>query len=224
MAYALLYTGMPSESIRKAINAPLVEVIKHALEGLEKFSRPKGAYGINYGYLLNQAIRQYALPATNIHVTLNAKALWDKLFKSSSQPIPDIRITSYHDTIYPVNDVLRIETYKGNSIKTKYFVDVYKGKAIPFNKLFIDEHTTTVADIIDALRLAYNNSPSKPLSSAKIVEILDKIHITKMLKSENAQISNSRSRINPSDILNMKSQCIFNKIVSGTPGYPTKFI
>ena len=102
----IAYIGIPSDDIRKVVNAPLVEMIKQALIGRVNCQRPKKSQGVGYNYILNQSIRQYVVPEENIHVTVDAQALWDKLFLNSPEPKPDIRVYAYQDRIYPTNDVL----------------------------------------------------------------------------------------------------------------------
>ena len=213
MTSPIVYVGIPSDDIRQAINMPLVEMIKHALIGRVNCQRPKKSQGVGYNYILNQSVRQYVVPEENIHVTVDAQALWDKLFLNSPEPKPDIRVYAYQDKMYPTNDVIDIETYDGNSKNKPIKRNVVKGKPIEFNKYFIEEHTTPIADMVKTLLHALETSNQNKLSSSEIVDILDKMHVTKMLKVENSKILLNNGRIEPNDIITMTSQEIFNKII-----------
>lgn len=220
----IAYIGIPSDDIRKVVNAPLVEMIKQALIGRVNCQRPKKSQGVGYNYILNQSVRQYVVPEENIHVTVAAQELWNMLFLNSPEPKPDIRVYAYQDRIYPSNDVLAVDTYNGNAKNKRIKRNVVKGEPIEFNKLFIEEHTTPIADMAKALLYRLEASPKKELSSSEIVEILDKMHVTKMLKDENIKISLSKGRIATKDIITMTSQDVFNKICQSTIGYPHDYV
>lgn len=224
MTSPIVYVGIPSDDIRQAINMPLVEMIKQALIGRVNCQRPKQSQGVGYNYILNQSVRQYVVPEENIHVTVDAQALWDKLFLNSPEPKPDIRVYAYQDRIYPTNDVLAVDTYNGNAKNKRIKRNVVKGEPIEFNKLFIEEHTTPIADMAKALLYRLEASPKKELSSSEIVDILDKMHVTKMLKVENSKILLNNGRIEPNDIITMTSQEIFNKIIQSSIGYPQDYV
>ena len=74
--------------------------------------------------------------------------------------------------------------------------------------MFIEEHTTPVSDVIKALKAAYSSTPT----DQTIVDVLDKMHITKMLKIENKGILLSSKRICPNDYNKLDARDIINKI------------
>jgi hypothetical protein len=67
------YKGLPDKQMRAAVNSPIVNMIKSALDALNNdYQRPKDSYGVDYKYLLNQSIRQYVVPESNLYVTVEA--------------------------------------------------------------------------------------------------------------------------------------------------------
>jgi hypothetical protein len=98
-------------------------------------------------------------------------------------------------------------TCKGPS-KVRKPVDIVAYKKIPFNLLFIEEHTTPVSDVIKALKDAYRSDPKEQT----IVDVLDKMHITKMRKTENIEIKLSSNRITPADYNSHDAKEVFDKI------------
>lgn len=219
-----LYTGIPSEPIRQRINGPLVQIIIYAMEGEMAYKKSNDSQGVGYGYILNQAVRQYVVPKRNIHVTHKARQLWGQIFLNCPNQIPDIRVYSHRELICPTNDVLDVKTYKGNAKTIKIKLDIFKGKRIEFNKIFIEEHTTPISDMVKALYETLKKSPRNRLTSAEVIKVLDKMHITKMLKEEEALVKCARGRVNPSDIITKPSQVLFNDIVASTKGYPQNYI
>lgn len=198
-----LYQGLPVPQQRRAVNKPLVEIIRSALSAINNgYQRAKNSCGIDYRYLLNQSIRQYVIPSANLHVTIAADNLWQTLGISTS-----ILLYRYRDAILPKQTLLSVQTCKGSSKKIVP-VDVFANKSIPFNLLFIEEHTTPVSDVIKALETAYGSNPT----DQTIEEVLDKMHITKMLKIENKDIKLGSGRINPNDYNKLDAINLFHKI------------
>lgn len=202
--------------MRKKYNTPLVEMIKLALENLAKNTNNNNVNTISYNYLLGQCIRQYILPGKNIHVTIDASTLWDNIVKGVSS-LPNIRDYVYQDRVVSNNSISNVETYKGTS-KSKVYINLNKGDKFKYNDIFIDEHTVPVSDIVKALKLLPNPTCSD------IADILDKMHIVKMRRSENAKITRQSARIAPQDIINKSSQDIFDQIVNSNINYPNKFV
>ena len=207
-----------NEEQRIAINKPLVKMIKFALCGFINYPKGKDCNSVSYSYLLNQCIRQYVLPQANIHISIGASRLWSELFAGSLEQSAMLLYT-YQDKIRPFNSVSQVETYSGTN-KTIIKVDVKGGEKIPFNSIFIDEHTTPVADVVKAL-IQKKSPVSDLINEDEIVELLDKIHITKMCKYENAKIKLNNQRIAPMDYLQLGVSDIFDKITQDERvGYP----
>lgn len=184
------------ESNRHNMNAPLVQMIKYALTGVDMdCERKRGRDGVGYGYLLNQSVRQYIIPKSNIHVTKKAAQLWLQLGMSMDEMDEEyILYHEYRDVFEPKKSLSAVDTYKGAK-KEKVAVPVETGVCRPFNTLFIDEHTTPVADVIEALKSKCGSSPCED----DIVKVLEKMHITKMRRIENINIKPSFGRIKPEE-------------------------
>ena len=59
------------------------------------------------------------------------------------------------------------------------------------------------------------------LGSEDVVKVLDKMHITQMLKREDKGIKNAKHRISADDVLAKKSEEIFGNIINDENiGYP----
>ena len=198
-----LHQGLPISQLRMAVNKSLVEIIRSALSAINNgYQRTKNSYGVDYKYLLNQSIRQYVIPTSNLHMTVAADKLWQALGISES-----ILLYRYQDAILPKQTLLSVQTCKGPSKRIE-LVDVFANQSIPFNLLFIEEHTTPVSDVIKALKAAYSANPT----DQTIVDVLDKMHITKMLKIENKGILLSSKRICPNDYNKLDAIDIFHRI------------
>lgn len=200
------------EKQRYERNEPLVKMIAWALDGVENCQKTKGCYGSNYKYLLNQCIRQYLVPDENIHISQEAKQVWVKMgFK-----FEDIYLHTYQDPINPIHNI-QVKTYKGTKKKIKR-TNLVCGKKIAFNSVFIEEHTTPVKDVTEALMFACKVSNCD--KESVIIKLLDKMHITKMLKCENNKITKNTNRINPDDYIKWSSELIFDKIANAGINYP----
>lgn len=205
------YVGLPNNLQRKQINRPLVKIIEYALTSL-LLQRPKHSYGVSYRYLLNQCIRQYLVPDSNIHISVGAKRVWQNMGLN----LGDIYKYTYQDVIVPQNGI-QVCTYLGTK-KTPLTKNIVARQPIAYNSVFIDEHTTPVKDVTEALKLACGNNPQQ----STIIDILDKMHITKMLKCENANIAKNTNRISAGNYISKSSSQIFNDIISDPSiGYPT---
>ena len=207
------YIGMPTDNQRRDINEAVVEIIKYALYGKKKYPKPKDTYSPSFNYLLNQSIRQYIIPEQNIHVTENANVFWNKLFADSNGNVPDIRVYAYQDTNIAQSNVANENMYSGRNNQPTN-TNVVIGQKVKFNSFFIQEHTTPVADMIAALEALQARKGELLLGSEDVVKVLDKMHITQMLKSEDKAIKNAKHRISADNILAKKSEDIFDDIIN----------
>ena len=201
---SISYVGLPNNTLRMSINEPLVEMIMYALQSIDHLQRPKHSYGVSYRYLLNQCIRQYLVPDQNIHISVAATQVWQNMGLN----LNDIYRYTYQDVIVPQNGI-QVCTYLGTK-KTPLTKNIVARQPIAYNSVFIDEHTTPVKDITEALKQAYSVNPC----ASTIIDILDKMHITKMLKYENANIKKTTNRISISNYISNSSAQIFNDIIS----------
>ena len=214
------YIGMPTDNQRRDINEAVVEIIKYALYGKKKYPKPKDTYSPSFNYLLNQSIRQYIIPEQNIHVTEAANDLWNQLFTDSNGNVPDIRVYAYQDTNIAQSDMANLAMYSGRNNQSTN-TNVVIGQKVKFNSFFIQEHTTPVADMIAALEALQAQKGELLLDSKDVVAVLDKMHITQMLKREDKGIKNAKHRINVPDVLTKNAEEIFDDIIRNEGiGYP----
>ena len=207
------YIGMPTDNQRRDINEAVVEIIKYALYGKKKYPKPKDTYSPSFNYLLNQSIRQYIIPEQNIHVTEAANDLWNQLFTDSNGNVPDIRVYAYQDTNIAQSDMANLAMYSGRNNQSTN-TNVVIGQKVKFNSFFIQEHTTPVADMIAALEALQAQKGELLLDSKDVVAVLDKMHITQMLKREDKGIKNAKHRISADDVLTKNAEEIFGNIIS----------
>ena len=214
------YIGMPTDNQRRDINEAVVEIIKYALYGKKKYPKPKDTYSPSFNYLLNQSIRQYIIPEQNIHVTKAANDFWNKLFTDSNGNVPDIRVYAYQDTNIAQSDMANLAMYSGRNNQSTN-TNVVIGQKVKFNSFFIQEHTTPVADMIAALEALQTQKGELLLGSEDVVKVLDKMHITQMLKREDKGIKNAKHRISADDVLTKNAEEIFDDIIRNEGiGYP----
>ena len=117
----------------------------------------------DYEYLLGQTIRQYEPAENHQHVSVRA---WNKWQKQASGD-EDIRQFQYTWTYKDTNN-----------------------KSIQFNKEFIQEHTTPVADIKEELKKINKND----INYQSIKKILEQMHISRILKNEDKAIQKNSGR------------------------------
>lgn len=134
-------------------------------------------------YLLNQTIRQYQFPQSHYYVSEKAKKLWDTISSDS------IFNYTYRDTVTKdVEGEVVIEKFRGGEGKPYATSKIKRGDSFIFKDVFTDEHIVTVSNIIDELL-------SLPEYSYESIEnVLNKIYICKMLKSEDRSIQSKKNR------------------------------
>lgn len=156
--------GRPlKETERKKRNKPIIKAIELFLNALDSFGNKKPH---DYEYLLGQTIRQYEPAENHQHVSIGA---WD-CWQNQADNNEDIRQFQY--TL----------TYKKKQ----------NGKqSEKFNKYFIQEHTTPVADIKEELKKLINKNS---INHRSIKKILEKMHISRILKTEDKKIKKNYDR------------------------------
>ena len=151
--------GRPlEETERKKRNKPIIKAIQFFLKALNKRENKTPH---DYEYLLGQTIRQYEPAENHQHVSIGAWEYW-KIQASDNE---DIRQFQYDWTYEDTNN-----------------------KSIEFNKEFIQEHTTPVADIKEKLKKLINKN------SRSIKKILEQMHISRILKTEDKAIKKNSGR------------------------------
>ena len=135
-------------------------------------------------YLLGQIIRQVGVPDDRKHLSEKALEKWKKLGLEEN----DIWNYNYQDKI-TVDTPVCIESFKGSE-KESTTVEINGKGDFAFNDVFHDEHIVPIHDILKEL---LDLSKDK-LTKDKIAEYLDKIHICRILKSEDKAIHPSYNR------------------------------
>ncbi len=136
-------------------------------------------------YLLNQVIRQYAVARDHIFVSEKAMECWAKIRSD------DITRYTYRDRIVKNTDAyVTVDKYKGGE-KRPYKCDceLKYGDQFTYNDVFTDEHVVTVSNIIAEL----SSLPVCDYDAVKKV-LDDRLYICKMLKSEDREIENRKTR------------------------------
>jgi hypothetical protein len=169
-------------------------------------SRKSGT--INFSYLLGQSIRQWLIPSENWHISEAAMIVW-KLIAVDDEIIDERGYKESFECKSEAKDII-IPRFLGTAkdfAKIDFDFKPCAKKSRVFNDLFIAEHTTPVAGIKDALEECYRDfyqkrrdssipDEKKPKSLRKeIRKILDKIHITQMLKIEDRRINECSARV-----------------------------
>ena len=129
-------------------------------------------------YLLGQILRQIDVPDERKHLSVGAIEKWKELGFDEK----DIWKYNYQAWVSCNTSVTVIE-YKGAS-KNGVEVSVAKNGGFTFREVFHDEHIVPINDILEELF----KIPKEQLSHDIISEYLDKIHICRMLKSEDRNI------------------------------------
>ncbi len=133
-------------------------------------------------YLLGQILRQYEI--NNDHFFISVAA--DKLWKEITNGKEDIK--DYHYTMkVPVHKECKLNLYKGAAKepfeKEKAFAPT---NTFQYRQVFHDEHVIPIEDVIQHLIAL------KELSYKNVQNILNKIYMCRMLKSENSGLSHKR--------------------------------
>lgn len=197
----------------KDSNELLLDVIIAALKGyvetngkgLDNDSEEARKSGtINFSYLLGQSIRQWQIPEENWHTSVAAMDVWRLLNKGYIGRIIKIKkddnwiICGYKEKL-PEPTSIKIPRFIGTTKDfSKITVDDVGSnntKQYVFNDIFIAEHATPVSDIKDALEICYRELGDVDTLRESVRTILNKIHITQILKIEDRRINNCNSRI-----------------------------
>lgn len=196
-----------TEEERRIANEPLVNMIVEALRALRRGKSENGK--IDYKYLLGQSVRQYIVPEKNWHLSKGAKTQWEKMTDKD-----DIVDFSYHEMISITEDG-EIESFQGTKQTESKLIKYKKGEKYAFITFFIVEHTIPVSDFLDVLL-------KMPIEKSTIEEVLDKIHLTRLLKKEDRSIKRERTRIKEYNkrypysklsVLETDSETLFQKVV-----------
>lgn len=202
-------TNSSSTKPLNGMNDLLIDIIIATLKGKKNYgaySASANANPVGFSYLLGQAIRQYIIPSENWHVTEAAACAWFAItgnqYNASNGGIDKY---FYKETFVPAKTAnMQVPTFKGTN-KTDLISVKINSTPMCFNAIFIAEHTTPISDIIKILEEYYdtytknkNNISLQQLQNDMhndVKNILDKIHITRMLKIEDRRITKCSGRI-----------------------------
>lgn len=129
-------------------------------------------------YILNQLLRQIKIPDKNWYISYKASILWKKITTD------DIENYKYQSKVTMTNsERLEVITFKGNS-NNKIPKPLEKGGSFAYREVFHDEHIIPINVIIKEL-----DKLTSPTYES-VVDIISKIHICRILKSEDRDIHN----------------------------------
>ena len=177
-------------------------------------------------YLLNQTLRRYYQGEDKILISEKAKNLWNQLFdenqivekkKGKEKVQKIIRNFSYNDKItVDKKPNVKIDRFSGNK-KTleKDGLEIEENQKIQYNDIFHDEHIIPLEMIINELKEIENPEINEE-TYKKLKEILDKIYICKMLKSEDRDLMDSRKR-NSTNVVEVVEINYWTRTNSGVP-------
>jgi hypothetical protein len=129
-------------------------------------------------YLLGQILRQIDVPDERKHVSVGATEKWKELGFDEK----DIWKYNYQDAV-SCNTSATVVKYKGAS-KNGEEVSATENGGFTFREVFHDEHIVPINDVLEELF----KIPKEKLTLEMISEYLDKIHVCRILKSEDRKI------------------------------------
>ena len=137
-------------------------------------------------YLLGQILRQIDVPKERKHLSRGAMEKWNALGLDDK----NIWEYNYQDWVEcNISGEIVIEEYIGSSSKSKER-KLTGNCGFKFRDVFHDEHIVPINDILEELF----KIPKEQLTYEKISEYLDKIHICRILKSEDRNIQPKYNR------------------------------
>lgn len=147
----------------------------------------------NPKYILGQILRHYYLPWSHYYVSQKAKDLWESITTQNW------RNCWYKNLVKcdKANDK-QIVKYKGASNEPYFTGPIKVGERFCYRDVFHDEHMVTISDIIkDLLKLDYDK-----IDVRNVTNILDKMYVCRMLKSEDRLLWPKRHRsINVEEVI-----------------------
>lgn len=191
----------------QSINSLIVDIIISCLKG-SLIDQSTLQVKVDYSYLLAQTVRQYHIAPSNWHISEKAEKLWSSI---TTSPIYSY---SYKEKLVcdKLNQSISISTYKGSTRRTGHELELVPSGKYEYNDIMVVEHLTPVSDVIKALHIIFNQYKNNPLLKQRITEILDKIHVARILRVEDRRITKSRKRISPEDIINKSSSDCYNQL------------
>lgn len=129
-------------------------------------------------YLLGQVLRQYRIDDNHIFVSVQAKALWDKVTDGQEE------MYKYNYTMgVPVHCECLLDLYKGASKTPFASVNFKEGDKFQYRQVFHDEHIIPIEMIIKHL------TELDDLNYENVQGVLNNIYMCRILKSENIKLN-----------------------------------
>lgn len=194
-------------SVRSEINSVIVDSVISFLKGCE-ITQSTLKVKSSIPYLLGQTVRQYQVAPENWHISKAAQDLWSSM---TSADIADFGYTEQFVADRLVEPT-SVYTFKGGERKLGFDLQLDPKGTYVFNRIFVVEHVTPAADIIKALHEIYREYKDSPLLREKVVEVLDKIHLARILRSEDRSIGKCSGRLKSSDVIFKSSQECFDQV------------
>ena len=138
----------------------------------------------NADYLFNQILRQIDVPPERYLVSEAAQELWDKI---TDEPISKYY---YREKVVATREGAEIYEFKGSSKKSEASRILKIGDSFIFNDVFHLEHTIPIKIIIDEL----TSLNDEKLDYEHVDDILSKMYICRILKSEDRNINQKYNR------------------------------
>lgn len=137
-------------------------------------------------YLLGQTIRQYDVPTSNCHISKAALKLWNELTSD------DINKFLYREPVKCdiLTDEKILPKYIGSHAEPdeKEKITLHHNDTFYFRDVFHVDHVIPVSMIFDEL------INLDVITEESIQNILDKIHLCRILKSEDRRLGRTRGR------------------------------
>lgn len=179
----------PCEERRIELNKKLVDTIILLAQAVNDEDKKEKCLRPKYDYLLGQAIRDYLIPEANWHVSEKAAKTWKALTNV------DLKFENFQEARkFKKSNDEGIQRERETLIGIDILDKLKNNTKFKFNDFFIAEHTIPVSDITNKLNDIIKNDQIKDKQEA-VKSVLDKMHITRLLKSEDANIIVQDNRI-----------------------------
>lgn len=169
-------------------NFYILQSISKLLEAYQILSTDKVCYAADITsihYLLGQTIRAYKIPAANVHISEKAYEMWQQLTSES------IDKYWYRETVVcnKLDPGKRIpaSSFTGSSKNSKK-ITLQRGDKFCFRDIFHVDHVIPVQLILKAL------TTIDPKDTDAITSTLNKMHLCKILKSEDRSMGRTQGR------------------------------
>lgn len=163
------------------INDCVVRAIVELLNSYKSLQTEQEKSSVHY--LLGQLVRTYRIADDHVHISKSAKATWEKITSD------DISDKWFHQTVKCdwVTTPISLSFFTG-SMKSGESRVVHKNDTFQFNKVFHVDHVTPVSLILSDLKNL------NQIDETSVAEILNKMHICRILKTEDRRLGRTKER------------------------------